>query len=121
MSYSVFDELCKKKGVRPADVTRATGITSATFSEWKKGTYTPKADKLKKIADYFGVTVEYLKTGESQDGYYINAETAAVAQQIFDSKELSLLFDIERDMPPEDLQTLYQMALALKRKEKNYD
>ncbi|MPN11830.1 hypothetical protein SDC9_159138 [bioreactor metagenome] len=34
------------------------------LSEWKKGSYTPKQDKLQKIADYFGVTVDYLMTGK---------------------------------------------------------
>lgn len=29
------------------------------FSDWKSGKSKPKVDKLKKIADYFGVTIEY--------------------------------------------------------------
>jgi transcriptional regulator with XRE-family HTH domain len=40
-------------------VAKATGISSVTFTDWKKGRYTPKVDKLLKIAQYFGVTVEY--------------------------------------------------------------
>ena len=35
-------------------------MSQPTLSEWKKGTYTPKQDKLQKIADYFGVTLDYL-------------------------------------------------------------
>ena len=31
---------------------------------WKQGKYTPKQDKLQKIADYFGVSLEYLMTGK---------------------------------------------------------
>lgn len=58
--YSDFEELCKQKGVRASDVAKATGISPTTFSEWKKGKYTPKADKMAKIADYFDVSVEYL-------------------------------------------------------------
>lgn len=54
---------------------------------------------------------------EDFNGYYIDPETAQIAQQIKDSKELSALFDVGRNMKPEDLQTVYQMALALKRKE----
>ena len=76
MTYDIFENLCAAKNVRPADVTRATGITSATFSEWKKGTYTPKQDKLQKIADYFGVSLEYLMTGKDKDLPY---DAAAIA------------------------------------------
>lgn len=62
--YERFTDLLQNKGVRVADVTRATGIKSTVFSEWKKGKAQPKADKLQKIADYFGVSVDYLMTGK---------------------------------------------------------
>jgi len=35
--YEIFAELLEKKGLKAADVTRATGIKSPVFSEWKKG------------------------------------------------------------------------------------
>lgn len=35
-----------------------------TLSDWKRGKTTPKQDKLQLIADYFGVTLDYLVTGE---------------------------------------------------------
>ena len=60
MYYDKFKKLCDEKGVKPGTVSRATGIPSATFSEWKKGTYTPKQDKLKKIAEYFEVSIDEL-------------------------------------------------------------
>lgn len=60
--YERYRELRDKKGVRDATVAEATGIVKATFSEWKKGTYNPKLEKLKKIADYFGVTIDYFLT-----------------------------------------------------------
>lgn len=58
--YEIFKELLEKKGVRPADVAKATGIAPQTFSAWKAGYSTPKQDKLKLIADFFGVTLDYL-------------------------------------------------------------
>lgn len=62
--YEIFEKLIKEKRLRAADITRLTGIKSTVFSEWKKGKSTPKYDKLQKIADCLGVTVEYLTTGE---------------------------------------------------------
>ena len=58
--YEIFAQLCKQHGVTPYKVSKETGVSQPTLSEWKKGTYTPKQDKLQKIADYFGVTLDYL-------------------------------------------------------------
>ena len=58
--YKIFEALCNEHGVTPYRVCKDTGITTATISNWKAGRYVPKADKLQKIADYFGVSIEYL-------------------------------------------------------------
>lgn len=81
--YEIFEKLLKEKGVKAADVTRATGVSSTVFSEWKKGKSTPKADKRKKIAEYFGVTLEYLDTGkDSSVDYLYNEENADLLIEI---------------------------------------
>lgn len=119
--YEIFAKLMKANGCTAYQVSKATGIAQSTLSDWKSGKSVPKADKLQKIADFFGVPVEYLMTGEEKkDGpkYYLNDETAAIAQDIFENKELRLLFDAARDATPEDLKLTHDMLLALKRKEK---
>lgn len=65
--YEIFAKLLNDNHVKPVDVTRATGISSTVFSEWKKGKSTPKADKLQLIADYFGVSLEFLLTGKEKE------------------------------------------------------
>ena len=119
--YEIFAKLLELKGLKAADVSRATGIKSPVFSEWKKGKSKPNIDKMIKIANFLGVSVEYLTTGEEKDGgekYYLNEETAKAAQEIFENKELRMLFDVARNSDPEDLRALHNMALALKRKER---
>ena len=119
--YEIFAKLMKANGCTAYQVSKATGIAQSTLSDWKSGKSVPKADKLQKIADFFGVPVEYLMTGEEKkDGpkYYLNDETAAIAQDIFENKELRMLFDAARDATPEDLKLTHDMLLALKRKEK---
>ena len=51
-------------------------------------------------------------------GYYLDPETAEIAQEIYEDKELRALFDAARDISPEDMKTLYSVALAMKRKER---
>lgn len=122
--YEIFSQLLQKFGVTAYKVSKATGISQSSLSDWKLGKVTPKTDNMKKIADYFGVSVEYLMTGEEKEGgetYYLNDETTKIAQDIFENKELRLLFDAAKDAEPEDLQTVHSMLLALKRKEQRYD
>ena len=64
--YDIFVKLLEKYGVTAYKVSKATGIAGSTFSDWKSGRSTPKQEKLQKIADYFGVTVEYLMTGKEE-------------------------------------------------------
>lgn len=62
--YEIYQKLLDEKGLKNADISRATGIGNMTLSDWKNGKTTPKQDKLKQIADYFGVSLEYLMTGK---------------------------------------------------------
>lgn len=115
--YEVFTKLCNGKNVTPYEVSKMTGISTATLTDWKMGRYVPKQDKLQKIADYFGVPLEYLMTGKMPEGYYENDETAAIAQAILESKELRGLFLAAKDAKPEDIQHVYETLLFLKSKE----
>ena len=107
--YAVFERLCEERGVTPYKVSQATGISRTTLSDWKKGTYQLKHEKLQLIADYFGVSVEYLKTGEQPAGYYLNDETARIAQEIFDDPHKRALFDASRKATPEALDLVAKM------------
>lgn len=119
--YEIFEQLLQKFGVTTYQVSKATGISQSTFSNWKKRRNLISPEIGKTLANYFHVSLEYFMTGEEKEGgenYYINEETANVAQKIFENKELKLLFDTAKDAAPEDLETVHNMLLALKRKER---
>ncbi|MBR4314300.1 MAG: helix-turn-helix transcriptional regulator [Lachnospiraceae bacterium] len=61
MYYENYQKIKESKNVKDRDVAKATGIDPATFSHWKKGLYTPKEDKLTKIASYLNISVDELK------------------------------------------------------------
>ena len=52
-----------KKGVKQADITRATGITSSVLSRYLSGINSPTADNLCAIGKFLGVPAEWLQTG----------------------------------------------------------
>lgn len=108
--------LCKSKGISMNQLETSLKFGKGYLS--KLNSSTPNTAKIKQIADYFGVSVDYLMNGEEAgEKYYLNEETAAIAQDIFENKELRALFSVQRNMAPEDLRALHNMALALKRKE----
>lgn len=94
--YEIFEELLKEHNVTAYRVAKETGITTATFTSWKQGKYTPKQDKLQKIADYFGVTLDYLMG--NKDGSTIIREEAAPYYALSDKDNRDIAKELERMM-----------------------
>lgn len=116
-TLEIIKSLCKKGNISLSKLEKILGYGNASLSKAK----VIPSDRILEIAKYFDVSMEYLMTGEEKDseaGYYFNEETAKAAQEIFENKELRMLFDAARDADPEDLKALHNMALALKRKER---
>ena len=67
--YSIFESLLNEYGTTAYRVSKATGITTSTLTAWKQGEYTPKTDKLQKIAEFFAVSMDYL-LGKNEDEIY---------------------------------------------------
>lgn len=65
--YEIYCKLRDSKGFKDSDVVKATGVTKSTFSDWKSGRSKPKNEKLQRIADFLGVSVDYLLTGEEKE------------------------------------------------------
>ena len=122
--YEIFEQLLQSYGITAYKFCKETGISQSTISTWKTKRNLISGELAKRIAEYFKVSVDYLMTGEEKEGgekYYLNDETAQVAQEIFENRELRVLFDAARDASPEDLQTTYTMLMALKKKERGYN
>ena len=119
--YEIFEKLLNPRGITIYKFCKETGVSESTIYTWRKKKTQCNAKLQKIVCDYFGVTADYLMTGKEKEGgskYYLNDETAAIAQNIFENKELRLLFDAAKDAEPEDLETVHSMLLALKRKER---
>lgn len=119
--YEIFEKLLEARGITIYKFCKDTGVSESTVYTWKKKKTQCSAKLQKIVCEYFEISADYLMNGIEKEGgekYYLNEKTAQVAQEIFENKELRALFDVQRDMEPEDLRALHQMALALKRKER---
>ena len=65
-TFERISQLCKENKIAVTALEEKLGFGRGTIGKWKKGT-NPKADKLQKIADYFGVSLDYLTKGEEKE------------------------------------------------------
>ena len=126
--YEKFNKLLQEKGLTAYKVAKDTGVSRSTLAAWKKNEYTPKLDKLQKLANYLGVSISYL-TGESDviddtqqmqapSGYYVDKETAEYAEMLRTRPGARLLFSAAKDISKDDLQKAVEYIEFLKSKNK---
>ncbi len=100
--YENVKEAAKNKGYSINKLEQELGFARSYIGKFK--TITPSVDKIQKIADFLGVSVEYLTTGEEKEDspiYYTNEETAKLAQEMFEDEDMRSLFHMKRTMPPD--------------------
>lgn len=64
MIFETIESLCKQRGISIARLEREAGLGNATVRGWETGS--PRVDKLKLVADYFGVTVDSILSGNAK-------------------------------------------------------
>lgn len=60
--YERIEELRKKRKISQGNLEKELGFSNGSYSKWKNSI--PTHERLQKLADYFGVSVEYLTTGK---------------------------------------------------------
>ena len=116
-----FNEMLKylrqRAGYSQQDLADLLKISQSTIGMYEQGRRSPDYETLEKIADIFNVDMNFLmggKTKESTPEYYINPETAKLAQELFETPGMRILFDAARDSDPKDLQIAADLLKRLK-------
>ena len=107
MFWDRFIKLCAEHNVKPNQVTKEIGLSTATATDWKKGS-TPRDVTMKKLADYFGVSIEYLSG--KQEFARSMPEGAHITTMHLSEKESRLLFAY-RNLP--EMQAAVDKLLGL--------
>lgn len=99
MFWDVFLSLCAEIGADPTPTAVKIGFSNATATHWKNG-QTPRGASLKKVADYFGVSPDYLlgKTDKK------NKPTSALGDGLSDDRRY--LIEAVQAMSDENVQKL---------------
>jgi len=78
ITQRIFD-LLQQQNKKQSDLARFLDVRVATISEWKRNRCTPSVSVIGKIAEFLGVSVDYLVTGKE----YAPAPSQTVNQGIF--------------------------------------
>lgn len=77
-----FERLCKERGISPSKALVDLGMSKSSYSKWNTGSY-PHNKSLKKIAEYFNISIEHLILGQKNN----------LADNISEVSDAALLFD----------------------------
>lgn len=112
--YERVKNLCKIKGVAIKEMEQDVGISKNATFKWK--TSTPSSKTVAKLAEYFGVSPNYILSGELTDKYehYTDPETEELIEVIKTTPELKAIFRVTRSMPKERLEAIYNLIKDLK-------
>lgn len=101
------------------------------ISRYETGQTSPRLDTLRDMAERLDIdlilliddsySVDDVLDYQKSRHFYTNPETEAIAQEIYNDKDLRLLFDAAKDAAPEDLKLVQGMLKALKDKEQKDD
>jgi transcriptional regulator with XRE-family HTH domain len=89
--YENYVRLCNSVGKSPSAVAIELKLGKPSVSRWKSGSY-PRTATLLKIADYFGVTVEYLKGEETKKDPATNGEVSSAKKAL-----INLIVDLDEE------------------------
>ncbi|MFC7443267.1 helix-turn-helix domain-containing protein [Laceyella putida] len=105
--------LRKKKKITQADLAKHLGIDNTTVSKWEKGIYEPNIETLKELANFFGVSADWLLGGEfhSTRRGFGRDHSSKATKKYLDLRLLNTLEDapeeVRRELQPPVL--LYQV------------
>lgn len=98
------NDLCKAKGLSLRQLEKTLGFATSTISTWDE--HRPSIDKVAAVADYFGVTVDYLLGREPVEDEDINAMLA--------DPDFKALFKKTAKMNKEDLEFVKRLIGSIK-------
>ena len=98
-------QLCSEQGVKPGTLEREIKLSSGTISRWTNDTY-PNGNTLSAMADFFGVTTDYLLERDEVD---MNDEL----ERLKNDPDLRILLSSSAKLNKNDLKFLKQLAARM--------
>ena len=108
-------EIRKKCGLTMKELAERVGVSESAISQYETGRRQPDYETLLKIADYFGVSVDYLLGKEG--GAAVDPELEEYLEALRSRKEMRMLFKLAKGASKEDVEQAVRIIEAIRRKD----
>ena len=111
--------LRQQKNMTQGELAEAIHVKRQTVSSWEVNRTEPNIGIVELIASALGckksdIIGRDVDPQQEAPAYYLNPETARIAQEVFDSPETRILFDAARDAKPQDILLAAEMLKRMK-------
>ena len=112
-------ELMDSSNNTQEDIAKICGVSQQTVSDWLTGKKYPRMDKVQSILDHFNIPMTALvNDGKGPaEQYYLDPETARLAQELKDNPNYRVLMDASRTLSPEAVKEVMKFIDYQKAKE----
>lgn len=116
--YENIQILCDRKGIKPGRMCADLNLSRGLMTDLKMGRKkTVNAETANKIAEYFGVSVKFLLTGEEDEKKPLvndDEELTEILQRAKDDPHIRMLFSVTKNATPEDIEKAIKIIQTLK-------
>ena len=111
-AFERIKSLCKEKGITMKKLEQEIGVSQNLAYRWKSTN--PSAENLFKLAEYFGVSTDYILSGEedgiSKEQLHTDPEIIELVNEVARIPEAKVFLSAIKDMPKEDLETITSLV-----------
>ena len=114
-----LNRILLEKNIQQNELANYVGVSNTTVNNWCKGYKMPRMNKVDKICSFLNISRSQLLDGieEQKESYYLDPETAQLAQEIHDNPQYRVLFDASKNLKPESIKEIMKFIDYQKAKE----
>lgn len=115
--------LLNEHNINQAELAKILGVSESTVGKWMLMKSLPRMGIIQKLSDYFGVPKSYFleESAENKRAYYLDPETARLAQEVKDDPRYRALFDATRKLSPDAMKEVMNFIAYQSKKEEGQD
>ncbi len=113
--FTRIEALCKSQQITITELCRKSGASRGSLSDLKQGRkQSLSAETLSKIADYFGVSVDYLLGNDQKEKPLVNGneELTEYLEILKTRPEMRMLFSLTKNATKEDVERAVRIIEA---------
>lgn len=114
MDLSMIKSLCTKRGINIYELEEQCGFGKGSMYGWARSN--PSVDKVKAVADYFGVTVDYLMGDGEEIETTTRTKEEALEYAFRGRPDMKALFSVAENATAEDIEKAIEIIKVLRGK-----